>query len=196
MRKFKTEERLKKIIDTASFRQPSLHVVFENIHDPHNVSAIFRTCDAVGVQTISLLYSIENFPKVSRISSASANKWIDTKKFTNAVDCVNQLHKSGFVVYASMIDKESLNLYDIDFTKKIALVFGNEHRGISDEIKDLADNTFYIPMRGMIQSLNVSVAAAVSLYEAQRQRALHGFYNKPQLPKDELEMLIDKWCNK
>lgn len=196
MRKFKTDERLNKIIAAASSRQPSLRVIIENIHDPHNVSAIFRTCDAVGVQNIGLLYNKESFPKISRISSASANKWIDTEKDTNVKEYIHKLKNDGFTIYASLLNKDSLNLYDIDLTKKVALVFGNEHRGISEEMIKYADETFYIPMHGMIQSLNVSVAAAVSLYEAQRQRVIKGLYPNTEMPKEELEIIIDKWCNK
>jgi tRNA (guanosine-2'-O-)-methyltransferase len=136
MRKFKTEERLKKISATAKSRQFSLHIVMENIHDPHNVSAIFRTCDAVGVPKVSFLYTIEKFPKVSRVSSASATKWIEIEKFDNTKTCIDSLKKQGFAIYASMLDKDAINLYELDLTQKIAFVVGNEHRGISEEIKN------------------------------------------------------------
>ncbi len=196
MRKFKTDERLQKIIETASARQFSLRVVMENIHDPHNVSAIFRTCDAVGVPKISLLYTFESFPRISKTSSSSANKWIEVEKFNNTKNCYDELHEQGFKIYASMLNKNAKNIYDINFTKKIALVFGNEKRGVSPEAEKLSDETFYIPMRGMIQSLNVSVAAAVTLYEAQRQRVIKGMYRRSELSKEELDQLIDKWCEK
>lgn len=196
MRKFKTDERLKKITEAASSRQHSLRVVCENIHDPHNVSAIFRTCDAVGIAKITLLYSIEGFPKVSRISSASANKWIEIEKFKDYKECVNTLKGEGFAIYSSFLDKRAKNLYEFDLTKKIAFIFGNEHRGVSKEIEEISDEIYYIPMRGMIQSLNVSVAAAVTLYEAQRQRTLKRMYQKSDLPQAELDKLIDEWCDK
>jgi len=196
MRKFKTDERLQKIISTATARQFSLHVVMENIHDPHNVSAIFRTCDAVGVPKISLLYTFESFPRISKTSSSSANKWIDVEKFTDTKNCYDKLHAQGFKVYASMLNKDAVNIYDIDFSQKVALVFGNEKRGVSPEAEKLADETFYIPMRGMIQSLNVSVAAAVTLYEAQRQRVMKEMYGDSQLSQEDLDKLIDKWCDK
>lgn len=196
MRKFKTDKRLQKITETATARQFSLRVVMENIHDPHNVSAIFRTCDAVGVPKISLLYTFESFPRISKTSSSSANKWIEVEKFNDTKNCYDQLHKQGFKIYASMLNKNAVNIYDIDLTKKIALVFGNEKRGVSPEAEKLSDETFYIPMRGMIQSLNVSVAVAVALYEAQRQRVIKGLYKKSELPKEELDQLIDKWCEK
>ena len=196
MRKFKTDERLEKITQTLKARQFSLRVVMENIHDPHNVSAVFRTCDAVGVPKICLLYTFESFPRISKTSSSSANKWIETEKFNDTAKCFNELRAEGFKVYASMLNKKALNLYDIDLTQKIALVFGNEKRGVSPEAEKLADETFYIPMRGMIQSLNVSVAAAVTLYEAQRQRQLKGLYGKSELDNEHLEKLIDEWCDK
>jgi tRNA (guanosine-2'-O-)-methyltransferase len=196
MRKFKTEKRLQKIEKAASFRQPTLTVVLENIHDPHNVSAIFRTCDAVGVQKVNLVYTIELFPKVSRISSASANKWIDVQKFYSASECVNELRKNCYRIYISMLDKKAVDLFDLDLTEPCAIILGNEHRGVSEEFQKLADKTFYIPMRGMIQSLNVSVAAAVTLYEAQRQRATKGMYNISSYNEEELNSLIDKWCER
>ena len=196
MRKFKTEERLQKIITTAKWRQFSLGVIMENIHDPHNVSAIFRTCDAVGVPKISLLYTFESFPKISKTSSSSANKWIEAEKFNDTKKCYDNFRAAGYKVYASMLNQKAMSIYDIDFTQKIALVFGNEKRGVSSEAEKLADETFYIPMRGMIQSLNVSVAAAVTLYEAQRQRALKGMYEKSELDPQKLDELIDKWCDK
>jgi tRNA (guanosine-2'-O-)-methyltransferase len=196
LRKFKSDKRLEKIIGTVNNRQYSLHVVLENIHDPHNVSAIFRTCDAVGVPKVSLLYTFEKFPKVSRVSSASANKWVEKERFTETSVCFDKLHEEGFQIYASMLSKDAVNFYDLDFTKKVAIVMGNEHRGISEEVEKKADKIFYIPMQGMIQSLNVSVATAVILFEAKRQRILKGMYPSNELTKDEIDKIIDEWCTK
>jgi len=196
LRQFKTEKRLKKITDTLIARQQSLRVVIENVHDPHNVSAIFRTCDAVGVPKVSLLYTLESFPKISKVSSSSANKWIERERFDDVKKCFDSLRAEGFKIYSTILDENAVNIYDIDFTEKIAIVMGNENRGISEEAAKLSDKTIYIPMRGMIQSLNVSVAAAVTLYEAQRQRAEKGMYDKSELPEEELEKKIDEWCDK
>lgn len=196
MRQFKTEERLKRITETARARQYSLRVVLENIHDPHNVSAIFRTCDAVGIPKVSFLYTIEKFPKVSRVSSASASKWIEVEKFNDTKECVKSLKDDGFIIYTSMLDKNAVSLYELDLTKKVAIIVGNEHRGVSEELRNLSDQSFYIPMRGMIESLNVSVANAVVLYEAQRQRELKNMYAQSELSEEQLDNLIDKWCNK
>ncbi|NOX18836.1 MAG: RNA methyltransferase [Chlorobi bacterium] len=196
MRQFKTEKRLNKIISTLKARQRSLRVVIENVHDPHNVSAIFRTCDAVGVPKVTLLYTIESFPKISRISSSSANKWIERERFSDTKECFDSLRQEGFKIYSTILDEKAVSVYDIDFTEKIAIVMGNEKRGVSEEAAKLSDRTIYIPMRGMIQSFNVSVAAAVVLYEAQRQRAEKGMYEKSELQEDELEKKIDEWCGK
>jgi len=105
------------------------------------------------------------------------------------------LREEGFTILASSLKENPINLYDLDLTKKIALVFGNEHRGISDEAENLADTIFYIPMMGMVQSLNISVAAAVTLYEAMRQRKLKGFYNQKDNP-ELIERRIEEWLTK
>ncbi len=196
MRKFKTDKRLEKIKRVVSQRQHTLKVVLEDIHDPHNVSAIYRTCDSVGVDKVSLLYIEDKFPKISKVSSSSANKWVKSERFDSVEECFTSLRNEGFKIYASKLDENAKVLYDLDLTEKVAIVMGNEHRGISDKVAELADEIFYIPMRGMIQSLNVSVAAAVTLYEAQRQRAEKKMYESSDLSNDELENEIDKWCEK
>jgi tRNA (guanosine-2'-O-)-methyltransferase len=193
---FKTEERIKKITSVVKARQFSLRVVLENIHDPHNVSAILRTCDAVGIPKVSLIYTIEKFPKVSRITSASANKWIEREKFGNAEECYKQLRKEGFRIFASSLAESSKDFYSLNFTGKSAIVLGNEHRGVSDEAAKNADDIFYIPMYGMVQSLNVSVAAAVIFYEILRQRREKRMYKKSELEENKLQQLIEEWCKK
>jgi len=193
---FRTEKRIEKIKWVVSKRQPSLHVVFENIHDPHNVSAIFRTCDAAGVPKVSLVYNVEKFPKIGKKSSASAYKWIERDKYKSVEECYNQLKKDKFVIFASSLNPESKNLYELDFTRKTAIVFGNEHRGLSKEAEDLADEKFYIPMYGMVQSLNVSVSAAITIYEALRQRSLKGLYEKSEMTSKEIKKLIEEWAKK
>lgn len=196
MKKFKTEKRLEKISRAVKARQPSLSVILENIHDPHNVSAIFRTCDAVGVPKVSLLYNLEEFPKISKVTSASAFKWVDKDKFTDTKTCFDYYRKKGFKIYASLLSDKAVSLYDIDFTQKVAIVLGNEHRGISEDVAKLADEVFYIPMDGMIQSLNVSVATAVTLYEVKRQRILTGMYDKSEQTDEEIDKIIDDWCER
>lgn len=196
MKQFRTEKRKNKIVSVIKARQNSLSVVLENIHDPHNVSAIFRTCDAVGVPKVSLVYDIDQFPKIGKKSSASALKWVEKEKYKSINECYDSLHENGFKIYASALSENAKNLYELDLTKKVAIVLGNEHRGVSGHAAELADEKFLIPMYGMVQSLNVSVAAAVILYEAMRQRYQKGMYKKSDKNDQELESLIEKWSKR
>ncbi|MCX8104500.1 MAG: RNA methyltransferase [Ignavibacterium album] len=196
MKEFKSEKRLLKITNTLKHRQFDLMVVLENIHDPHNVSAIFRTCDAVGIPKVSLVYTKEKFPKIGKKSSASAFKWVERQKFTSIETCYSELRKEGFRIFVSSISDDAKSIYQLDFSDKVAIVLGNEHRGVSDDAEKLADEKIMIPMFGMVQSLNVSVAAAIILYEAARQRIAKGKYDDSQLTKVELEELVEQWCRK
>ena len=196
MRSTKTEKRLEKITRVVKSRQHSLTVVMENIHDPHNVSAIFRTCDAVGIPKVRLIYNLESFPRIGKKSSASAFKWIDKEKYKSVDECYSDLRKNGYKIFASSLTENSKNLYKLDLTQKVAIIVGNEHRGVSDTAAKLADEVFLIPQFGMVQSLNVSVAAAIIIYEALRQRLKKGMYDQSELDEKILEQMIDKWCEK
>jgi tRNA (guanosine-2'-O-)-methyltransferase len=190
------ERRLARLETVLRQRQPDLTVVMENIHDPHNVSAMLRSCDAAGVYEAQLLYNIDAFPKIGKKSSASAGKWVERRKFKTVSDCYAKLHSEGFLIYATRLDEKAQSLYDLDLTFKVAFVFGNEHRGVSDEAAEQADGIIQIPMHGMIQSLNVSVACAIVLYEAQRQRLKQGAYASTKFPLDELQRLFEQWKRK
>jgi len=174
-------------------RLPDLTIVIENVHDPHNVSAILRTCDAVGAMRAELLYTLEPFPKIGKKSSSSASKWIDRRKHSSVQECYSTLRSEGFRILATRLDPTAVSLYDCDLTTAVALVLGNEHRGVSDEAAAQADGLISIPMRGMIESLNVSVAAAVCLYEAYRQRRARGISNTSAFPPARLAALLEEW---
>jgi tRNA (guanosine-2'-O-)-methyltransferase len=190
------DRRAEKLRRVLSLRQPDLTVVLENIHDPHNVSAILRSCDAVGVLRVELLYTVEKFPRVGKKSSSSASKWVDCRRHTSVAECYALLRKEGFRVYATRLGVSTTSLYELDLSLPSALVFGNEHRGVSAEAAEMADGNFHIPMVGMLQSLNVSVAAAVSLYEAHRQRLSAGNYTRTALERDNLTRLYDDWSRR
>jgi len=190
------ERRTAKLNEVLRRRQPDLSVVIENVHDPHNVSAMLRSCDAAGVLQVQLLYTNEKLPAIGKKSSASASKWIDRRPFHSAEECFGTLRKEGFTILATHLGTDSVSLYDLDLTKKVALVFGNEHRGVTDEFAAMADQNFQIPMLGMIQSLNVSVACAIALFEAVRQRTAKGVYDTPKLSDEEMKKLLDQWMNK
>jgi tRNA (guanosine-2'-O-)-methyltransferase len=192
----RSKQRVDKIKNVLAHRQPDLTVVLENIHDPHNVSAVIRSCDAVGVMRVELLYTRERFPRIGKKSSSSASKWLERRKHTSVKDCYAALRSDGFVICATRLGPLSVALYDLDLTKKVALVFGNEHRGVSDEAAENADISFRIPMFGMLQSLNVSVACAVSLYEALRQRLAKGQLDSPKLSSQEMRMAYHDWIKR
>lgn len=196
MRSTKTEKRLEKITRVIKSRQQSLTVVMENIHDPHNVSAIFRTCDAAGIPKVKLIYNLESFPRIGKKSSASAFKWVDKERYKSVEECYNDLRKNDYKIFASSLTENSKNLYKLDLTQKVAIIVGNEHRGVSETAAKLADEVFLIPQFGMVQSLNVSVATAIIVYEALRQRLKKGMYDKSELDEKILEQMIDKWCEK
>jgi tRNA (guanosine-2'-O-)-methyltransferase len=192
----RSERRLAKLESVIRRRQTDLTVIMENIHDPHNVSAVLRSCDAAGVMEIQLVYTDETFPKLGKKSSASAKKWVEQRKFESISECYKQLHKEGYTIYATHLGKGMKSLYDLDLTGKVALAFGNEHRGISEESAELADGNFMIPMAGMIQSLNVSVACAVTLFEAVRQRIAARRYDGSSFDEKQVKRLLKKWAMK
>ncbi len=192
----RTPGRIDRLTSALRRTQTDLTVVLENIHDPHNVSAILRTCDAVGVRRIDLLYTLEHFPKIGKKSSASALKWVESRKFKSISECYARLREEGFIVAASVVEQRSKSLYELDLVKKVAFVFGNEHRGVSAEASAAADLLFQIPMLGMVQSLNVSVACAVTLFEASRQRREVGLYDKSNLSDAQFHGILDEWLKK
>lgn len=192
----RSPRRLERVQSVLGHRQPGLTVVMENIHDPHNVSAVFRTCDAVGVLRVELLYTNEAFPSIGKKSSSSANKWLERRKHTSVEECFRTLHEEGYRILSTRLTERARSLYDLDLTGNVAFVFGNEHRGVSTSAAALADENIQIPMMGMIESLNVSVAAAVCLYEAMRQRLRAGRYGTPGLNDQELRRLYDEWVKR
>lgn len=189
-----TPERAAKLQAVLEQRQSTLTVVFENVHDPHNVSAVIRSCDAVGVlETHGVYHGRETFPKLGAKSSASARKWVDMQLHTDVAACLGALRDRGFRIYTTHMSSDAVSLYDLDLTKPTALVFGNEHAGVSGEARALADGNFIIPQVGVVQSLNISVACAVSLYEALRQRMLQGMYAQRQLDDASFMSTLHDW---
>ena len=189
-----TPDRREKLQTVLSKRQDDITIVLENVFDPHNISAVMRTCDAVGVQELYVLNTkIPRHKKWGAKSSSSAAKWLTVYQFENAEECFSELKKKYSKILTTHLSSDAVNLYQIDLTQPVALVFGNEHSGVSGEIRNLADGNFIIPQAGIIRSLNISVACAVTLYEAYRQKALAGHYNKTKLNGEVLKDLMDKW---
>jgi len=191
-----TPQRLNKLNQVLAHRQAGLTVVMENIEDPRNIAAVMRTCDSVGVQDLYIVnYGVPHRTKWKYKSARSAAKWLTLHQLTSVDECISLLKKAQFKIYTTQLSNNSKSLYELDFTHNTALVFGNEQDGISEAMAQHADGNFIIPQMGMIQSLNISVACAVSLYEAYRQKTIAGHYLQPSLPGERLEILKSAWMN-
>ncbi len=189
-----TPERSERLSAVLNKRQPNITVVLENVFDPHNISAVMRTCDAVGVQDIYVLNTIiPRHKKWGDKSSSSAAKWLTVHQFTDVDQCFAALRSKFDKVYLTHLAGNSKSLYALDLTESVALVFGNEHSGVSDELISKCDGNFIIPQVGIIRSLNISVACAVSLYEAYRQKSVAGHYDQVQLNPERYAMLRSEW---
>ncbi|HLG38542.1 MAG TPA: TrmH family RNA methyltransferase [Chitinophagaceae bacterium] len=189
-----TPERKDKLVAVLNKRQNDITVVLENVFDPHNISAVMRSCDAAGIQDIYILNTkIPRHKKWGAKSSSSAAKWLTIHQFENSEECFLSLRKSYSAILTTHLSSDAVDLYSIDLTKSIALVFGNEHSGVSEEIRTMADGNFIIPQVGIIRSLNISVACAVTLYEAFRQRSTAGYYNQVKLDSVRYNELFKEW---
>jgi tRNA (guanosine-2'-O-)-methyltransferase len=172
-------ERKGKVGKVLNQRQPDLAVVMENVFDPHNVSAIMRSCDAVGIQEVYILITeVPDYKKFSAKSSAGAASWLTSYRFSDVKTCMEALKKKYTQIMGTHLSEDATDLYDLDLTVPTALVFGNEKTGISQECLSYCTGNFMVPQVGMVQSLNVSVACAVTLFEAYRQRKAVGFYER------------------
>lgn len=192
----RTPEREAKIRRVLSHRQHDLALVVANVHDPHNVSAIYRSCDAFGVSKVHLYYTRTAFPHLGEKSSASARKWVESERHKTPEELMAALKAKNMRVYATSCSPDAKPITEYDLSGPVAIIMGNEHSGVDEELLPLVDGELYIPMYGMIQSFNVSVAAALILSEASRQRALAGKYDSPTCPPDELEERVQNWLKK
>ncbi|WP_242337144.1 MULTISPECIES: RNA methyltransferase [Anaeromyxobacter] len=175
---FLVPERRARIDAVVANRTRTLTVVMEAFCDPQNVNAVLRTCEAFGIQELHAIEGpMKPFDRNKKISQ-NADKWLDVRRWSSTGECLAHLKAEGFAIYATHLGEGSRSLDALPFAGKVALVFGNEHRGVSAEALALADASYAIPMRGFVQSLNVSVAAAVSLAKAverrEAERGRHG----------------------
>lgn len=192
-----TPKRLEKLTSVLEKRQPNLTIILENINDKHNLAACLRSCDAVGVSDVYILYHGEQPErKLGKNAAASATKWLNIHRFYNVEKCFDAVRSKGMKIYTTALGEESVSLFNMDLKEGVALCFGNEHEGVSSKALELADGNFNIPQAGMIQSLNISVACAVSLYEAYRQRMVAGYYDELQYPESEFQENLENWKKK
>ncbi|WDE05552.1 tRNA (guanosine(18)-2'-O)-methyltransferase TrmH [Thalassomonas viridans] len=179
-------ERIKQMLDK---RQPDLTVCMEGVHKNHNLAAVVRTCDAIGVSDVHAVWKSEQM-RVSGGSAAGSQNWIDVHNYTTTEDAIAELKKQNMQVLVTNLSPTAVDFREIDYTKPTAIILGQEKFGASQTALDLADQDIIIPMVGMVQSLNVSVACSVVLYEAQRQRQLAGLYDSPRLSEERRQRIL------
>lgn len=167
-------------------RQPDLTVCLEQVHKPHNVSAIIRTADAVGVHQVHAVWPTTRMRTLVS-SAAGSNSWVSVKTHRSIGDAVSHLKAQGMQILATNLSARAVDFREVDYTRPTCVLLGQEKTGITEEALALADQDIVIPMIGMVQSLNVSVASALILYEAQRQRQNAGLYRRDNSMLDEEE---------
>jgi tRNA (guanosine-2'-O-)-methyltransferase len=175
-----TPERLQRIDAVVSDRTDDLVVVLDGISDPHNSSAVLRSADAFGIQTVHVVLGRHGF-RASRGVSKGTHRWLDVVRYESSEACARRLKRDGFAIYVAEMGATTTP-DDLAGVPRLAVVFGNEHRGVSPPLRAAADGTFAIPMRGFVESLNVSVAAAITM----QTLALQG---RPHLPPERAREL-------
>ncbi|WP_153796662.1 TrmH family RNA methyltransferase [Foetidibacter luteolus] len=189
-----TPQRESRINQVLAARQNNITLVMENIEDPRNIAAVMRTCDSVGIQHLYIVnYGQPHRKKWKYKSAKSAAKWLTLHQLTSVEDCVAELRQRHYNIYTTRLAAGAVSIYQTDFTQPSAIVFGNEQHGVSDAMASLADGNILVPQAGMVQSLNISVACAVTVYEAYRQKQLAGHYNHASLPAGTMEKLRHEW---
>ena len=188
------ERRLERFREVLRRRQKDLVVFVENVKNEHNFSAILRTCDAVGIHRVFYYYEGKGDVSINEGISLGAQKWLFLERVHNVPERLERLKREGFQLVVTWIGEGSVDFREVDYTRPTVVVVGNELKGVSEEVVRLADIRIIIPMMGMVRSLNVSVATAVVLYEAQRQRQEKGMYDRPSLSEEEMEEIVEKWA--
>jgi tRNA (guanosine-2'-O-)-methyltransferase len=189
-----TDRRIERMREVIARRQFDLQVVIDHVHDAHNASAILRTSDGLGLSTVNLLYAREEFPEISNPVAAYSKRWLTIRRFEEAATLVDQLHAEGAQVLATNLAPGTVDYREVDWTKPVAVAFGNEHRGCTEALIERADANIAIPMQGMAQSFNVSVSAGIILAEAFRQRWDAGMYAAPW--DDAREAALRAWIDR
>ena len=189
-----TPERLANIKQGLERRQPDLTVIMEGVRKPHNLAAVGRTLEAVGGLDIHAITELSSI-RLSQMAAGGIRRWISVKKHTSTEQGLSSLKASGYQVIATTLSPDSLDYREVDYTRPTAILVGEELEGISEEAVQLADNKIIIPIVGMVQSLNVSVASALVLYEAYRQRDAAGMYDKRSLDDETYFRLLFEACH-
>lgn len=190
-----TPERQERIRQVAACRQPDLTVFMEQVHKPHNVAAILRTCDAVGVMEAHAVPPQGGIPPLNH-TAQGAQRWVRLNRHRNAAAGLRELREAGYQIHAAHFSERAVDFRSPDYTRPTVIVVGTEKFGVSEEALGECDGEVIIPMTGMAQSLNVSVATALILYEAQRQRHAAGMYQPKSLDVEPYRGLVEGWIQR
>jgi tRNA (guanosine-2'-O-)-methyltransferase len=187
--------RRRQLIDSVlAQRQPDLTVLAERLHKPRNFSAIVRTCDAVGINEVHAVPGDDGL-SVHWKTSQGAEKWVRVRRHASLADACSRLRAQGFQLVAAHLSPDALDYREVDYTVPTALLVGTELFGVSAAALERADRLVTIPMKGMTRSLNVSVACAIVLYEALRQRDEAGFYARRRADRGRLAEQRFEWMH-
>ena len=195
MKALSNQNRISRIDEILSHKQRDLQIMLDDVQSSQNLSAIIRSCDAVGVLYLYYTARCNDTLKVHKMITQGAHRWLRRKHIAteDKVAFVEQKRAEGYQVVVTHLDENAVSFRSMDYTKPTLLIMGNEKEGVSEELLAKADHKVIIPMQGMVQSLNVSVATALILYEAQRQREAKGMYEIPQLELKEQEHIKEEW---
>ena len=186
-------ERYNKILEQSALRTNRVAVVMEDLHFTQNMSAVVRTADCMGVQDVYLIGEATSC-RINHNVAKGASHWVDVHRRAREPrkDVLNELKQKGYKIVATLPDKNAVSLPEYDVSKgKTALVFGNESRGISDEVREVADEFLTIPMFGFTESYNISVSVGLCLYQITQK--LRNETSNWQLTEEELRVLRYRW---
>ena len=188
-----TPERFTRLKHALLRRQHDLTVLADGVHKDHNISAIIRSCDAVGV---AKLHAVSPGGEVRRhhMVAGGSKRWVDVDLHETTVDAYAELRKDGLRILAAHGAPDAIDFRETDFTQPTAIVLGSELTGPTPYAIENADAAISIPMHGLVESLNVSVAAAVMLFEAERQRTAAGLYSRPPTDADDFNTTLFEWA--
>ena len=187
-----TAERFARLVEVLNLRQPDLTVVSDSVHKGQNLSAIVRTCDAVGIMDVHSALDEATF-RAHTGTTMGTHKWVETHVYQNVSEPLTKLHSEGYQIVAADTAGSTVDYREIDFTQPTALLLGAEKYGISDTAAPFIDKRITVPMLGMVESFNVSVACAIILAEARRQREQAGFYQQRRLDNSRYQQLLFEW---
>ncbi len=197
MRPFLSEQRINTLKQALARRTRYITVVLDDIYHPHNISAVVRSCEAFGIQDIHVL-QVENPFRPNKGVTKGSQQWITFHRYTSIEKCVNTLRQRGYLLLGADPPSKghaSLPVDQIELNTPLAIVFGREKEGLHQELRDMCDGLFHIPMTGLTESFNISVTVAISLYELRRK--LDSIDRRIwELPEEEKADLFDDWCIK